>query len=232
MSDPKNPTSVTFLGNTVGAFANRMRRELAEQEQRDSENQKLREERHNRMLQAMTIARKALQATSKINMGNRFSLELEFTEVDGWPKVELYLADSLAPEMIKYSLQVSANDRNDLGTVMLTTISGEVLGRLQLKDPQELSKMPLLLKKSVRHFLDLAGAYVLNPMTPEELELTKPVETSRIEDREKIDEVNEKLKDQDLFVDDDVQRALNSDKNRIDSDQGPAIDLLDPSTIK
>lgn len=223
MSDPKNDdTSVTFLGNTVGAFASRMKRELAEQEARDSQAQKAREERHSRMLQAMTISRKALQATAKINMGSRFGLEIEFSELDGWPKVELILRDSLAPEMVKYSLQVIAHDRSDLGTVQMSLLTGEVLGRVLLKNPDELQKIPLLLKKSVRHFLDLAGAYVLNPMSPEQLDMVKPVEASL--DEPQIDEIGHKLKGQDLFVDDDVDRALKADRNVVtDSEQGAPL---------
>ncbi len=197
------------LGATADTFASRMQRRLKEQEVKEQHSRQALDARHALMLQAMTTIRKALVSTSRINLGERFSFELDVNDWEGWPRVELNLVDGCSPEDSIHALIITANDRKNLGTVHIGTKSGESLARLHLEQPQELEKLPLLLKKAVRHFLDIVAAYVLNPPSPQELlsEQSKSLGSSD------FDTVDRALESQDLFR----EEVAKGDGNTVES---------------
>jgi hypothetical protein len=194
-----NSMSETF-GGTVENFASRIRRKLKEQEVQQGESSRLATERQGRILHAMTSVRKALHKASKISLGGRFKFALDMSDWEGWPKLELRLVDTLAPDLSSIALVASASDRNELGAVVLHLRSGEVLGRVHLNDLAELAKLPLLLKKCLRQYLDTVAHQVLNPSRVEEsLEVqTAPLEIAFEE------ETAAHLSDQDVFVEDEI----------------------------
>lgn len=204
------------LESTVDNFASRLQRRLKEKETESDHSERAKEARHGRMLKAMTTIRKALQETCKIKLGDRFSFDLEVNDWEGWPRVELNLIDSFAPERIDYGLIVSANDRNELGTVLLSLRSGEMLGKIQLADPEQFAKLPLMLKRAVRGYLDIIADYVLNPKKPEEL---LEVQSQRIEDEE-LDAVDKELQTVDVFSEDHVDY----NENRVETDESLNLD--------
>lgn len=190
--------TVTSLGSTFGTFAHRIQRKLREQEIIDGASQRAGDERQARMLQAMTTIRRALQDTCKINLGDRFEFDLEVNDWEGWPRLELNLIDSLQPDDRRFGLIVSAHDRNELGTIQLVTRAEAVLARIYLRDAQEMQRIPLLLKKAVRQFLDDVAQYVLNPVRQDQLLefQTKPLEVAD------LDTHTEKLQSADVFSED------------------------------
>lgn len=195
-------TTSTSVETTLDAFADRIKRKLKERDERESECTKATEIRHGQMLQAMTSIRKGLQEASKINLGSRFQFELDVNDWEGWPRVELNLIDSIAPENITHGLVVTANDRSKLGTVQIQLkATDEVLGRVHLSEPDQLTRLPFILKKSLRQFLDLVGAYILNPTRPEDMLAvqTKAVETDN------LDPLAESLKGEDLFMHENLE---------------------------
>lgn len=207
--DDSAPSAPGTLGATAETFAGRMQRRLKEQELKDSETRKAVQARHVLMLQAMTTIRKALVSTSRIHLGERFSFDLEVNDWEGWPRVELNLMDALAPTRIEHALIITANDRKNLGTIQISTKSGETLARLQLEQAGEIDKLPLILKKAVRHFLDLISGYILNPPSAQELleEQSKSLGTTD------FDCVDRELAATDLFHEDAPIR----DGNTVDS---------------
>lgn len=194
--DALTAEAVGSLESTVGTFAVRLQRRLQEQAAEQSKSQKLTDERHSRMLQAMTTIRKALSETGKINLGKRFQFKVKVTDWEGWPRVELALVDNLITDRNSHALIVSANDRNNAGTILMSTNADLVLGRTQLAQPGELEKLPKILKKAVRDFLDTVSAYVLNPRNPAE-EL-KAIELPHEEAAS--DEIAAKLEGANLFT--------------------------------
>jgi hypothetical protein len=207
--------SGSTLESVVDTFANRMQRRLRERAARQDNSQKETELRHNRILQAMNMIRKALQETCKISLGNRFTLELEIDDWEGWPRLELALVDSLIPEQRDYALVVSANDRKKNGAVRINLKSGELIGRFELSDPNELNRIPLVLKKSVRSYLDEIAEHVLNPVDPEE---TLQVQTRQISlEEETPDPHAARLKHADLFM----EGFDNADENLVADDSSP-----------
>lgn len=195
--DEAAPDTAFSLEGTVGTFESRLQKQLKEQEAREDESQRLAEERHARMLQALTIIRKALQETAKIKLGKRFSLAMDVNDWEGWPRLELNLVDSLAPERVDYGLVVTANDRKQQGRVLIHDRQSQLLARVSMKDSEEIKRLSRVLKKSVRYFLDEVGSYVLNPRQPEEmLEVaTKPIDTREDEP------ADNELAQEDVFTD-------------------------------
>lgn len=188
--------SQSSLESTVDLFSNRIARKLKEKDAKEVESEREAEVRQALMLESMTTIRKALQETLRINLGNRFSLDIEIDDLNGWPRVQLLLTDSLAPEQIDYGIVVSANDRKELGTIEIKLLTGETLGKVHLCDQGEFEKLALILKRAVREFLDIIAAYILNPKRPEELLATQ---SRALEDPE-ADVISNKLAGEDVFT--------------------------------
>lgn len=203
------------LGGTVDTFATRLKRRLKEQQTQDDAARRATEERHARMLQAMTLIRKALQESCKINLGSRFCFKLKVTDWEGWPKVELCLLDQLSGGACNSALVVTTHDRDQTGAVCFSNLGERPLGKVLLSDPNEMERLPKLLKKCVRDFLDLISPTVVNPQAPAYQE-TK----IEIDDHHENQEASEKLKDEDLFT----EQQHSGDQNRVefaDSDAEP-----------
>lgn len=202
--------TIDSLGSTVGNFANRIARKLREQEVLEDHSQKVTEQRQGRVLQAIATIRKVLNETRKIKLGKRFFLDLRVDDWEGWPRIELNLIDNKMPERIDYGLLVSANDRRERGTVRIALRSGQLLGHFELAEPEEMKRIPLVLKKSVRSFLDAVAEYVLNPVKPSETieEQTKNLDAEKNEAPPDVHA--RQLAKENLFSED-----IYSDENRV-----------------
>lgn len=191
--------AVDSVGSALGSFANRIARKLKEQEQQNDISKKEAKERHARMLSAMSTARKALAEVQKISFGERFSLQISNSDWEGWPRVQVDLIDSLAPQRVDHGLVIIATDNNSQGKIQFSLKSGKILTYVSLVEPKELERLPILLKRTVRQFLELVTAYVLDPIKPEDLIETQ---TKPIDDPQEADVIGNKLMGEDLFSDD------------------------------
>jgi hypothetical protein len=203
------------LGATVENFASRLKRQLKEQEVAQSESAKASQARQALLLKAMTGVRKALQEASKISLGERFSFDLDISDWEGWPRLELRLVDSAAPDLLTQSLIATAHDRNEQGTLQLTMRSGEILGTVHLRDENEYSRLPLLLKKGLRTFLDVVSDAVLNPTNVAD---TVAGQTQALEGTEE-DTTGQSLGDEDVFS----EELYTPDSNRAEIIDDPGL---------
>lgn len=197
--------AVNYLGSTVGSFTNRLQRKLKEQEILDEEVTRAREIRHSLMLQAMTTIRRALQETCKIRLGERFCFALDVSDWEGWPRVEVQLVDNQIPEWSDLGIIVTAHDRKDQGIIQISMRSGQILGRLEVNNPEQFTRIPTSLKRCVRQFLDCVGYHVLNAPKPEVIKSLS--EDLKFDDE--IDPVNEKLKKENVFEEELQQSTEN-----------------------
>ncbi|MCB0338774.1 MAG: hypothetical protein KDD53_04175 [Bdellovibrionales bacterium] len=186
------------IESTVDIFANRIARKLKQREVEQTESEKAAEVRHALILEGMTTIRKALQETLRINLGDRFALDLDIDDYKGWPRVQLLLLDSLAPEQLDHGIIVSAHERNEMGTIEIHLAGSRCLGRVHLTDRRDFEKLGLVVKKSVREFLDIISTYILNPVRPQDLiaQQTKALEASD------EDFLAENLAEEDVFTED------------------------------
>lgn len=198
MSENVTDDTVSYLGSTVGSFSSRLQRKLKEQEALDEQAGKARETRHNLLLQAMTTIRRALQETCKIKLGERFSFNLDVSDWEGWPRVEVQLVDHQIPEWNDLGLIVTAHDRKEQAIIQISMRSGQVLGRLEVNSAEQFSRIPSALKRCVRQFLDSVGYHVLNAPKPEAVKSLS--EDLKFDDE--IDPLNERLKREDVFEED------------------------------
>lgn len=187
------------VGRTVGVFNTRMQRKLKERELQDQVANRAAEQRHQRMLQALTVIRKALTEAAKMSFNDRFALALRTSDWEGWPRIDLVLVDSLAPNDSHNSLTVTAHDRNRSGTVQLVTKGGECLTRLFMGEEDALGKLPLALKSSIRRFLDQLSNYVLNPPDPDQI---LEVQAKNISPGDENVAVDTKLSKEEFFTED------------------------------
>lgn len=184
------------LAATVGNFANRIARKMREQELERDEHQREEKVRQARILKAMTSIRRALQEAHKIQLGDRCSFQLEVSDWDGWPKVELLLVDSLAPDFPVQGLVVIASDRNRKGKIVFRTLADKPLGYVDVGDQVEYQRIPFLLKRIVRDFLDSSSTYVLNPPSPDEI-LAEQTKALSLDDEDE----GRKLESAEFFID-------------------------------
>lgn len=215
---PAPSASDSYLGTTLGSFANRISRGLKEQEQRFDDELRAREIRHAAMLEAMILIRRALQETSKTRLNDRFSFVLDVSDWEGWPRLEFQLIDVLAPDRRNFILIVTANDHMNLGAIQIARESADILGKVCLSQFEEFKKIPLVLKRSVREFLDSVGNYILNPLPPQEIETATPA----IELSDK-DEVSAILGNEDVFAESGEDYSPN--QNQVDRDEPAPLRL-------
>ncbi|MBX7138215.1 MAG: hypothetical protein K1X83_09540 [Oligoflexia bacterium] len=217
-----NSSPLSFLDSTVGSFADRINRGLKEKEQKQGEAHRAKGERHAAMLKEMTTIRKALQETSRITLGERFGFDVDVSDWEGWPRVELNLHDRLAPTWTDLGMVVTANDHKELGTIRIGLKSGEILGKVELASPAESERLPFILKRAVRQFLDIVGAYVLDPVKPEDLldEETRPLEV------EELDELAAELAKAEVFSEQEHDYSPSANSVSEEEESSDAASLL------
>jgi hypothetical protein len=222
---PASPTNVVEedtlgVATTMDTFAARMKRKMREKEDKDLETQRASAARHGLILQSINLCRKALQEASKIDLGHQFCFEVDVTDFEGWPRLELQLIDEEDPENRECCLLVSAHDRNETGTITFTMRSGEVLGRVLLTSELEINRLPLILKRAVRQFLDRAAQTVFDRQSRPKADPTfAPKMTEPPEER---DPVEQELHAKDLFSGDTVV----PDRNVVDVDDSRELPVL------
>ncbi|MCB0319230.1 MAG: hypothetical protein KDD56_10785 [Bdellovibrionales bacterium] len=211
--------TVSSLGNTVDAFANKLQRKLSNKQELLEEIERKKQYCGQLLLQAMSAIRKALQETSKINLGARFEFLLDVEDRDGWPKLSLVLHDTEYPDEKDHVFFASAIAREENYFVLFHTGSEKNLGRVDIKEDSDLELVPRVLKNAVRTFLDTTADYVLNPKQAEDK--FEPVDIIDQEAEEKnTDTVN--LQAENVFVDDDIS----SDANKVSlADDFDPLDL-------
>jgi len=199
--------TISSLGSTVDTFASRLRRKLRDQEIAEDLFEKESEKRRTAMMQAMLSIRKALQESARAELGKRFSLDLDMSDSDGWPRLELNLTDALLPEKIEHGLIVTATDRNSQGLILFVSRNrSEVISSLCLVNPEDIIKLPMLLKLTLRKFLDLITPFVLNPVSQKEIDDEKPMSLEE-------SKVAKELMSQDVFSEDERHGCHNTVEN-------------------
>lgn len=185
------------LSSTLGSFADQIKKRLDAKRSEDGLNSKLESGRRDILLKCMSAIRKALQETTKISLGERFYFDIDVSDLEGWPQMELRLVDEFVADTFPLFMRVKAGDREGSGFILISLESGEQLGRQEIQEQQDLGKTAILVKRCTRVFLDRVGNYVLNPKSIEELKAIKLNEES-----EELDPIGAKLSQEDLFSQD------------------------------
>jgi hypothetical protein len=116
------------------------------------------------ILEALADTRAALSEILRIDLGKRYQLQLEISDWEGWPRLELRLIDSLADfipgfrGVVKEHLSSGAIDRSGQGMMFLALNYREVLGRLVVGNEEDLASLPQTVLEGVQHFLGRVAA--------------------------------------------------------------------------
>jgi hypothetical protein len=149
------------LSATLDAFNSRIQRKRREQELADNSAEKLARARQKLLLSAMIKIRKSLAEVVKLDLGDRFHLELEADDWQGWPRLTVRLLDKKRPNAEYPPFQVLSHDRNARSTIEILYSAERDLETLHLHSDGDLQRIPLILKKCVRFFLDSVAEIVL-----------------------------------------------------------------------
>ncbi len=155
-----------ILNSTTEAFKARFQQQKREQDQALSAAELATKTRHQLMLQALTTIRKSLLELRRIELGDRFRLEITADEWRGWPRIIVSLGDNVIRDAEYPKFQVSANDRQEKGLIEINsgaapTSTSPPLVTVAMRDDSDLARLPIVLKRSVRNYLDTIAQTIL-----------------------------------------------------------------------
>ena len=151
----------TNLSATTQAFNNRIQRKKREQEKFLNQAERAAKQRQALMLQALMNIRRSLRDVTRIDLGERFRFAPQADDWQGWPRLTVRVVDSLRPQQDYPFLRVTAHDRQARGAIDFEYDPSQPVESLSLTSEAEIKRLPNLLKKCVRAFLDLTGDIVL-----------------------------------------------------------------------
>ena len=153
--------SSTDLSVTTNAFRTRIKRKQKEQQEAQDIASQEAYQRHALMLHSMMHLRSSLRDLEEIDLGDRFFLKLSGDDWLGWPRIQVSLKDIQHPEKDYPEFSVLSHDRNSSGTIEIHYHPNEQPEKLLLQDKKSSEKLPNVLRKCVRTFLDHIGEIVL-----------------------------------------------------------------------
>lgn len=158
---PQSSLPETNLSATTQAFNTKIQRRKREQEKILGEADRLAKQRQILMIQTLTSIRRSLRDVTRIDLGDRFHFSLQADDWQGWPRLIIRLVDGLLPQASYPFLRVTGHDRQARGAIEIEYDPNSPTESISLAVESELKRLPNLLKKCVRSFLDLTGDIVL-----------------------------------------------------------------------
>ncbi len=205
----------TDLASTARAFNTRIRERKKAQELAQGEAEKAAYQRHATMIQALVRIRKSLRDVIRIDLGERFSFQLHADDWQGWPRLSIRLHDADLPEEEYPSLTVTAHDRQAKGVIEILYDLNLGANQISLLREQDSKRLPKLLRKCVRTYLDTIADIVLEVESQGEDTSTDTFlankDSAEFEEKKRPAEEDESLKvdlfDED-YGEDDILEAL------------------------
>ncbi|HQH28615.1 MAG TPA: hypothetical protein PLP17_14555 [Oligoflexia bacterium] len=151
----------TDLSKTAKAFNSLIQRKKKEQEVVSEQAAKAARERHLLMLRALMNIRKSLRDLTRVDLGDRFKLFLFGDDWTGWPRLSIRLHDKEQTEQEYFPFVVTAHDRYDAGTIEISYSDHLPSEKVSVIRDGDLKRLPNLLRKCVRSYLDYVGDLVL-----------------------------------------------------------------------
>jgi hypothetical protein len=217
----------TDLSSTVGAFRSRFERKKQEREVQEDLTERAQSIRHQRMLRALVNIRRSLIDVARIDLGDRYSFKLQADDWHGWPRVRINLFDSIIPDAEYPFLQVTAHDRHARGMVEIAFDPEKKPESVSLADQSGLNRLPTVLKKATRAYLDRVAEIVLKGS---ENSTDYEDRSALVEDKKsQFDEEDTSKIEGDLFVSDEFAADFLEALPEIDSlDSLPDVEPISP----
>ncbi len=189
--------SDTDLSSTVGAFRTRFEKKRHERQVQDDISEKSQSIRHQRMMRALVSIRRSLIDVTRIDLGQRYKFLLKADDKNGWPRICICLIDSITSEPNYPCFQVTAHDRQERGIIEITYNHEQKPEIISLAEQSGLNKVPSILKKTTRKYLDQVAEIVLksnkSSMEKEENKSIIPKDHSDFEEYDQLNDIEENL---------------------------------------
>ena len=151
----------TDLSSTARAFNTRIKKRKEAQEAAHGEAERAAHQRHTAMIKALVSIRKSLREVTRIDLGDRFEFSLKADDWHGWPRLTIRLIDNDLIEEEYPQFNVTAHDRQAKGIIEIEYGGSNPTEHLSLMRENDLMRLPKVLRKCVRTYLDLVGDIVL-----------------------------------------------------------------------
>ncbi|MDD2943384.1 MAG: hypothetical protein PHC51_10520 [bacterium] len=159
--DNSQSSGGSHLSTTADVFSTRIQRRKKEHAEQEDAKQQQDHERHAQMLDVMSSIRRSLQDIVHINLGQSFFFNLNVDDFEGWPRLTVQLRSAMRDPGDLPVLQISAHDRHSLGTIQIFDSANQIQNRLSIEEPGAGKKLPSLLRKMCREYLDRVTELIL-----------------------------------------------------------------------
>ncbi|MCB0358192.1 MAG: hypothetical protein KDD44_01100 [Bdellovibrionales bacterium] len=205
--DESDAPIFTDLTATVGAFETRFQKKRRQQQQEETEAEVEARKRRNVLLQSLMNIRKSLSKVARINLGEQFEFDMFVDDWHGWPRMTIHLRDRECEDGDYPFFQVTANDRQANALIEIIYCSLDNRERISLANESDAMRLPAVLKKCVRIFLDQVEAVILTAKRDAD-EGSEELKAKSLDDMQDDTPKGEEEISGDLFVDDSEQSAL------------------------
>jgi hypothetical protein len=195
----------TDISKTAKAFNTRIQRKTREKKQAVGVAEKAARSRQTLLLNSMMQIRKSLREVTRIDLGERFVFSLLADDSGGWPRLTIKLSDTDFPNEEYPGFAVICHDRKANAEIEITFHPLEKPERLHLVEDNQVKRLPLILRKCVRVYLDMVADIVLEavgkPTEAEDEQLIKQRNSDSFNETHQIAEESDSLS-ADLYEED------------------------------
>ena len=196
----------TDLSSTVGAFETRFQKKQKQQAELESQEEKKAKKRHNVLLEAMMNIRRSLAKVARINLGEDFCFEMSVDDWQGWPKIVINLRQRHVEGGDFPYFQVTAIDRQNSAVIDVIYGKPEDREKIPLSE-SNIQRLPNILKKCVRSFLETVEDTILNFEHSDEGEALKEDDLEHFNEEGEAS-ADENAIDDDLYIDDNIEQDI------------------------
>jgi len=213
----------TDLSATLGAFSTRIQRKKKEHARQQTLVQRQARVRHSVLLEALMNIRKSLSDVARTDLGERFHFTLEVDDWHGWPRLCIQLNDWMFPELEYPNFAVQAHDRKNRAVIEIFWGDPDHPERIPLMKEADIARLPVMLKRCVRTYLDLIADIVIKAEKSAELDADR--DAARLKNKETEDFQESANGTNNPEISDDLYEEDFDDANMLEA--LPSLDDLD-----
>jgi len=148
------------LNLQLTALSSRMQKRFEEHREAESQAEKDARSRHLILMTGLMRARKILRGVANLQIGGGVELKLVCDDLQGWPRIAILPRKIDDPDIQLSGFEVSGTDRS--GISQIEVLGGKIREQLLLPRPEDLDRIPRLMKRVVRFYLDTLAEEILS----------------------------------------------------------------------
>lgn len=184
------------IGLQLSALSARMQKRFEEHREAESQAEQDARSRQGILLLALMRIRKILRGVASLDIGAGVELKLSCDDLQGWPRMTVTPRKVDDADLEFSTFEVTGNDRSGVSQIDIQTNSGKIREQLLLMREEDLERVPRLMKRVVRFYLDSLAEEILSAKKKPKFE--EKLAPAAIEE---LHPASEALKSADLFED-------------------------------